>query len=354
MITLFFVLTNQPTSAQSFVSMVDEKMDELLSEYNVPGIAILVIENGEPIVKKGFGFADVDKNVPMTPEHGFNIGSISKMFTTWGIMALVEAGKLDLDSSIQHYLTRWEIPNSDFDASKVTIRQLLSHSAGFTVHGYPGFPPSENLPTLEESLNGENGPIRDNEPVVLISEPGSTFKYSGGGFTVLQLIIEEVSGQPFSDFMDELLFKPLNMNMTSFDLSNIILANSASAYDEDSNPIYLERFTAQAAAGLHTTLDDLSLFTHHIHSTPTIISKESFELITTPISVSNGRYALGHMAMKMGPISVVGHAGSNDGWESAFFMHPESNSSIVMLTNSSNGKDLLMSIMRNWVRWKSS
>jgi CubicO group peptidase (beta-lactamase class C family) len=113
-------------------------------------------------------------------------------------MKLVEAGKLDLDAPVDNYLTRWHIPPSAFDATKVTARRLLSHTAGTSVHGYYGWPPAKDLPSVEASLNGDNN---GSGPVVLEREPGAAFVYSGGGFTLLQLLIEEISQQPFATFM---------------------------------------------------------------------------------------------------------------------------------------------------------
>ena len=108
---------------------------------------------------RGYGFADVAQSIPVTPTTGFNVGSISKTIAAWGVMTLVERGELGLDTPVDTYLTRWHLPESTFDERGVTIRRLLSHTAGLSLHGYPGWGPDDPLPTLEESLSGKtNGP----------------------------------------------------------------------------------------------------------------------------------------------------------------------------------------------------
>ncbi|XWN36222.1 MAG: serine hydrolase domain-containing protein [Balneola sp.] len=339
---------------QSFSEIADSSIPNLMEQHNIPGLSIAVFENGNLSFKRGYGFADVENNIPVYEKTGFNIGSISKTFTAWGVMKLVESGKIDPDKPVESYLTRWKIPDSEFDKSKVTVRNVLSHTSGLSVHGYPGFHPDIKLPTLEESLNGENGPLRDNAPVKLIYEPNTKFKYSGGGFTILQLLIEEVTDQSFAEYMKESVFDPLDMMHTSFSLTPQILEKSAIPYNEEGNEIYLERFTAQAAAGLHTTLDDFIKFVQANLNKNSVLNEKTISNMLKPVPASKNMYGLGYRVLKMGPVSVKGHPGSNDGWETAFFLHQESSSAIIMLTNSSNGKDALISILREWVRWKLS
>lgn len=342
------ILKTNKIYAQSVQSKINEIIPILMKEHRVPGIAVAVIDKERIILKRGYGYADVKNEVSVTSETGFNIGSVSKLFTAWGIMTLVESGKVSLDKPVEQYLSRWQIPESDFDETKVTVRNLLSHTAGFSVHGYPGFPPDVPLPSLEASLNGENGPIRADEPVELIYEPDTDFKYSGGGYTILQLLIEEVSGMPFEEYMQQAVFTPLEMEHTSFIISSDIVQSSAKPYDENEKEIYLERFTAKAAAGLHTTLDDLVLFTEAVLEGNQVLTAESTSFIMTPTELSDGQYGAGFRILRMGGFTVGGHTGSNDGWESAFFIHQPTKSALIMLTNSSNGRDLLISILGEW------
>ena len=174
---LSFTLNAQKETKEidQFVKELDQKIPQLLNDFIVPGTAIAIIENGQIILQKGYGYSNMDKESKVTSTTGFNIGSISKTIAAWGVMKLVQKGKIDLDSPAEKYLTRWHLPNSEFDSDKVTIRRLLSHTAGLSLHGYPGWSPTDDLPTIEESLNGKNnGPGR----VEMIMEPGTKWKYS--------------------------------------------------------------------------------------------------------------------------------------------------------------------------------
>lgn len=337
---------------QKLKAALDTDLPERIKAKNVPGMAIAVFDQGKIIYTKGIGLADVQNENPVSETTGFNIGSISKMFTAWGVMKLVEQGKVDLDSPVESYLTRWKLPASEFDHKKVTIRALLSHTAGISVHGYPGFRPDQKLPNLEASLKGANGDVRADEAVAVTIQPQTKFEYSGGGYAILQLMIEEVSGVSFARYMQKEIFVPLGMTHTSFILDEAILKSSAKPYDEEGKEIYLERFTAQAAAGLHTNLNDLITFARATFEGNTVLKTETITAMQKPVAISGGRYGLGYMGYPMGPITVRGHAGSNDGWESAFLMDFATQSGMILLTNGSQGKDVAIATLRQWVGWK--
>ncbi|MCC1483531.1 serine hydrolase domain-containing protein [Winogradskyella immobilis] len=352
---LAFTQNNQSTTVSKFTATLDEKIPLQLKEKNVPGMAIAIIEDGHIIYKKGIGFSNTQKQTKITSETGFNIGSISKLFTAWGIMKLVENNKINLDVPVENYLTRWKLPKSEFDSKKVTVRSLLSHTAGISVHGYPGFHPDAKLPTLEASLNGKNGPVRENEKVEIVIEPNTKFQYSGGGYTILQLLIEEVSGKSFEAYMQKEVFKPLKMKHTSFSITKKLLKNSATPYDANGKEVYIEVFTAKAAAGLHTTLEDMLLFAKATIEGNSVLTKQTINEMTkiVPITKTKGRgQGLGYNAIILGPLTVKGHAGSNTGWESGFMFDFTTNNGIIMLTNGDNGKDVAIATLREWARWK--
>ncbi|MEO0340361.1 MAG: serine hydrolase domain-containing protein [Bacteroidota bacterium] len=353
---LFFStgLIGQNTMDSIFTQALEKGITKGMAEKNVPGLVIAILEEGELIYQQDFGWADVEKEVPTTAKTGFNIGSISKLFTAWGVMKLVQEGKLDLDAPVESYLTRWSLPPSDFDHNKVTIRALLSHTAGLSVHGYPGFSPELPLPSIEASLAGENGPVRDNEKVEVIIAPQTKFKYSGGGYTILQLLIEEVSQMSFAEYMHKAIFKPLGMRQTSFMIDKKILKNSAQPYDEEGELISMHRFAAQAAAGLHTNLTDLIEFAKACLSKNPILETETVQSMMTAPEAANGQYGLGFRILQLGPVTLKGHAGSNYGWQSGMMLHPPSKSGIIMLSNGSQGDDVLIATLRQWVTWKMS
>lgn len=338
---------------QTLRTTLKKDVPALMKTKNVPGMAMVVFDKGEIIYKKGIGFANVRAKKRITDETGFNIGSISKLFTAWGVMKLVQDGEIGLDTPVEEYITRWKIPASDFDSKKVTIRALLSHTAGLSVHGYPGFRTSKKLPSLEASLNGNNGEAKADEPVKIILAPQTKFEYSGGGYTILQLMIEEVTGKSFAQYMQATVFKPLDLQHTSFIIDNHVKQHTATPYDEEGKKIDFERFTAMAAAGLHTTLEDLIKFAMAGFKGNSVLTQETLSLMRTPNPITEGRYGLGYMNYKMGQITVQGHAGSNDGWESAFMFNYKDQSGMIMLTNGSLGKDVAMATLRQWVGWKA-
>ncbi|MCO4822550.1 MAG: beta-lactamase family protein [Flavobacteriaceae bacterium] len=339
----------QMTSENELLKTLDVTTPEALQVNKVPGLAIAIIKEGEVIIKKGYGFANVAQGTKVETNTGFNIGSISKTFTAWGIMKLVEEGKIYLDNSAAVYISNWKLPASEFDASKVTIRNLLQHTAGLSVHGYSGYETKNELTSIRNSLSGISNP---DEKVALIMEPESKWQYSGGGYSILQLVIEEVTGQTFADYMDSNLFRPLRMRNTSFNIDHQLLKNSAKAYDEEAQEIPLRLFNAQAAAGLHTTLDDLILFAKASFSKNPVISQKSLDLLIAPTKISQGNYGMGYMEMnRFGDFTLHGHGGSNEGWHSGFMLDFESKSGIIILTNGSSGRNVLFGSMKDWAQW---
>ena len=340
-----------------FISELDQKIPHLLDNFLVPGTAIAIIENGEIILQKGYGFADIESGIKVNNTTGFNIGSISKTFTAWGVLKLVQEGKIELDAPAETYLSRWHLPESEFDPNKVTIRRLLSHTAGLSLHGYPGWSPKDALPTIEESLNGKNnGPGR----VEIIMEPGTKWKYSGGGFTILQLIIEEVSGQKFEDYMQSAILNPLGMTGSSFTINEKILNSSSLEYDNFGEVIDFELFTAQAAAGLHTTIADFTKFVQanlypNKGDDQPVLSESTLRQMMEPAPASNGIYGLGYQidAVEGTSMSLAGHGGANAGWHAFFRVNPATKDGIIVVTNGGAGHNIYRQIYCDWVYWKT-
>lgn len=338
------------------LAKLDAEVPGWLEQASVPGAAVAVIRNGEAAVTRGYGFADVAKSIPVTSTTGFNVGSISKTIAAWGVMTLVERGKLDLDTPVDTYLTRWHLPESQFDEKSVTIRRLLSHTAGLSLHGYPGWGPADPLPTLEESLSGKtNGP----GAVFLVMEPGTRWQYSGGGYTLAQLIVEEVTGESFEDYVRDAVLRPLGMANSDFALSEELMSRSSLAYDERGMPIPNPRFTAQAAAGFHTTVEDLARFAAAALAADDgeapgrgVLKPQTVELMLTPAPASNRSYGLGYSAtLRTTGAMGRGHGGSNRGWQAVFEVIPETRDGIVVLTNSSIGGRAHQRIVQAWDQW---
>jgi CubicO group peptidase (beta-lactamase class C family) len=230
---------------------------KLVDSSNAGNAVFAVIENGSV---HGVHAVSVGEAVDVNTV--FQTASLSKWITAWGVMTLVEDRKLDLDAPIGTYLTRWTLPESKFDNKKVTVRRLLSHTAGLTDGlGYAGFGPGTAVQSLEESLKrpadvspGANGVIG------VGYEPGSEWRYSGGGYAVLQLLIEEVSGESFEGFMQRAIFQPLGMVRSSYSWTPADGSTLATFYDTDSKPSTHYRFSAAAATSLYTSASDITRF----------------------------------------------------------------------------------------------
>ena len=190
----------------------------------------------------------------------FQVASMSKWLTAWGVMRLVESGRIDLDAPVSRYLHRWKLPPSAFDNDGVTVRRLLSHTAGLTDGlGFKGFPPGVTPPAIEAELTHAADAMPFTSGYVRVGmAPGSTWQYSGGGFLLLQLLIEEVSGRTFNDYMRGTVLTPLGMTASTF--VDPDPAHLADFYDASGARAIHYKFTALAAASLYTSTEDLTRF----------------------------------------------------------------------------------------------
>src|SRR5712691_9726276 len=180
------------------------KLADRMNEFNVPGVSIAVIHGGV-INARGFGLRAIG-GTPVLPETLFQAASISKPVSAVAALALAQAGKLDLDGDVNLFLKNWKIPANSFtDQSKVTLRRLLNHSAGVTVHGFPGYPAGAPIPSLADVLNGV--PPANTAPVLVDHEPGTRFEYSSGGYTIMQQLLIDVTGTPFPSLLEDFVLK---------------------------------------------------------------------------------------------------------------------------------------------------
>ena len=218
--------------------------------------AFVLIEEGRVV---GAHYQSV--GAPVAGDSLFQVASLSKWVTAWGVMTLVEQGRLDLDAPVSDYLTRWRLPDSPHN-DRVTIRRILSHTAGFTDGlGYGGFEPGAPIQSLEESLTRAVDASPGADGVLRVGlEPGKEWRYSGGGYALLQLLIEEVTGEPFNDYMRRAVLEPLGMTQSTYVLDEPSAAKVATIYDSDGAEAIHYTFTAVAAASLYTSADDLTRF----------------------------------------------------------------------------------------------
>jgi CubicO group peptidase (beta-lactamase class C family) len=236
---------------------------DLMRVLGVPGMSVAVIDHFVIAWAKGYGVARAGSTTPVTPATFFQAGSVSKPVAAAGALSLVESGKLALDEDVNLKLRSWKVPDSSFTKDqKVTLRRILTHTAGTSGHGFPGYAEDAPRPTLVQVLKGEKP--ANTAPVVVTVVPGSQWHYSGGGVCIEQLLMTDVTGQPFPEILRERVFDRIGMTSSSFEqpLSPARASLAASGTYEDGRevPGQWHVYPEMAAAGLWTTPTDLAKF----------------------------------------------------------------------------------------------
>ena len=247
---------------------MDNLISKLISERQIPGLSLAIVHDGEIVKAKGYGFADRYNRVPVTPDTLFQAASLSKPVTAFAALRLVDQGRMSLDAAVNDLLRGWRVPDTTFTATQpLTLRHLLSHSAGLTVHGFPGYPAGSELPSLAQILDG--AAPANTEAVRVDALPGQCMRYSGGGYVVLQQLLMDVTGQSFAELMRETVLEPLGMAYSAYaqPLPAEQAQNAARGYDVVGDPIQggSHVYPEMAAAGLWTTASDLARFVIAVH-----------------------------------------------------------------------------------------
>ncbi|GAA0855248.1 serine hydrolase domain-containing protein [Aliiglaciecola litoralis] len=318
---------------------LDSDIPKILENHNAPGVALAFVNGNEIIGFRSYGFANIKSKAGITQSTMFNVGSISKLVTAWGAMQLVYEGKVDLDTPINQYLKRWKIPESEFDVEKVTLRNILSHTSGLSLGPYAGWDSREKLSSIVDSLNGHNNGAG---PVELIHAPNTKWSYSGGGYSVVQLLIEEVSEMTFEDYMQQNVLKPLSMKNSSFNITEKVMNKSATPYDETGKVTGMVYFNEKAAAGLQTTAIDLARFNMAVlrnkngkYNGSRLLPEKLIDLMIKPTPNTNGRWSMSYVIDAQN--NSLGFAGFNRGWIALTRSITDLNFGYVILTNSSIG-----------------
>lgn len=318
--------------------------------------AFVMLEHGNPT--DGY-FVSIGKEV--SGDTRFQVASLSKWVTAWGVMTLVEAGKIDLDAPVSRYLTRWQLPKGAFSNDGVTVRRLLSHTAGLTDGlGYAGFKPGQKVQTLEASLTRAADASPGAEGSVHVGiQPGTEFRYSGGGYTLLQLLVEEVSGQSFNDYMTTHVLERLGMMRSTFVPSDP--NDVAEFYDPHGAPATHFRFTALAAASLYTTTSDLTRFLQAQCRGPVgeppgrgVLKPGTLQEMRRPHAAKLGVDIWGLGTMLFTPNNhggyVVGHDGNNEpAINTAARVDPDTGDGIIILET--GNKLMATTLASEWVFW---
>ena len=320
---------------------------ERLAYHKVPGVSVAVFENGELAWAKGYGVVEAGSSTAVTTSTLFQAASISKPVAAVGALILVEREKLVLDEPVNTRLRSWKVAETELAKSEpVTLRRLLSHTAGLTVHGFRGYASHEQVPTLVQLLNGESP--SNSKRIEIDIPPGSRHRYSGGGYSVAQQLMIDVTGKAFPDLMRELVLEPAGMKNSTYEqpLPASRVGAAATGHRGTGEPIAGKRHTypEMAAAGLWTTPTDLTRFALAMQKawsggSGTIVSRDTAQLMLSP-QPSSPSYGLGFGLNG----DEFGHGGSNEGFKCTLVAYKDGRGAAVM-TNGDRGAELAREIL---------
>ncbi len=323
----------------------------------MPGVSVAVIADGELAWARGYGVLQAGESTPITERTLFQAASISKPVTAVAVLRLVQEGRLDLEEDVQAYLRSWRVPANSAWQPRLTLRQLLSHTAGTTIHGFPGYHRAHALPTLRQVLDGvapaNTGPIR------VDTVPGGQFRYSGGGTSIVQQVLLDVTGQPFPALMRELVLAPLGMERSTYaqPLPRDRWAEAASGHRYGGGRVAGDWhvYPEMAAAGLWTTPTDLVRLALEVQAVSAgrpgkVLTQASVEAML--VAQAGGPVGLSFFVEGEGPTRRFGHGGSNEGFRCQFLAYVEQGLGAAIMSNGDPGwqvgAELLGAIAREY------
>ena len=322
--------------------------------YKVPALSVAVIKDFKIDWARAYGVKDLETNEPATTETLFQAGSISKSVNAMVVMKKVEQGKLSLDEDINTKLTSWKLPDNQFTAKKkVTLRNLLSHTAGTTVHGFPGYAINEKIPTLPQVLDGASP--ANTAAVRVDMEPGTQFRYSGGGTTITQLALTDIEKKPYPAIARETVLAPLGMRDSTYDqpLTTEWRKKAATGYRSNGSEVEgkIHIYPEMAAAGLWTTPTDLAKFAIEAQlslagRSNKVLTKQSVETMTSSFMEDVG---LGFFIEKHGNALYFGHGGADEGFRAELLVSRDKGYGVAVMVNSDNGQ-ILREVIRGVAR----
>lgn len=348
-----------PIAASDDVTSFSRAIKSRIDNAYAGNAAMAIVERGE--------IADsyyISKGKPVSDETIFGTASLSKWVTAVGVMKLVETGRLTLDTPVSQYLTRWQLPPSQFDNEKVTLRLLLSHTAGIEDGlGHDGFPVGTPVqPLVEHLTQADDADPGVSGKVVVTIEPGTKWAYSGGSYNLIQLIIEEVTDLPFQEFMHTEIFLPLNMLDTGFEVDRS--ADNVAEYFAKNNTLAAyPNYTSLAATGLYSTVGDLYKFmlsqipsTVLTQSGPRILTDNSLQLMRTPLANVGGIDIWGAGVMLFADNNnngfITGHGGKSPYLNATVRLNPASGDGFIMM-QTGNDEALSSDMATLWTVWQT-
>jgi CubicO group peptidase (beta-lactamase class C family) len=324
------------------------KLIDRMAALKVSGLSIAVIRDGRIDWARGFGVSK--EGGPSVTSHTlFQAASISKAISALAALHLVDIGRLNLDSDVNQYLKHWKVPlNSFTNQTKVTLRELLTHTAGMTVHGFHGYNPSAPLPTLVQVLEGT--PPANTPPIRVDILPGTQWRYSGGGYVVVQELLEDITGESFAKFVKDSVLMPVGMGHSTFEqpLPKNLIADAAMPYGADGRLLEggVRVYPEQAPAGLWTTPSDLARYAIEVQRSLKGKSKRVLSQAMTRQMLTPGMNHWG-LGLRIGGSTrqlYFEHAGVNVGYQCDLVAYEGGDGAVVM-TNSDNGRVLISEVL---------
>lgn len=319
-----------------------------MAERNVPAVSVAYIEDGRVKWTRAYGEAVAGSGRAATPDTLFQAASMSKAVAAAGALRLVDRGRLSLDEDVNRRLRGWRVPDApEASAERVTLRRLFSHTAGLSVAGYPGYATGASVPGIADSLAGR--PTANTAAVRAFAVPGAQLAYSGGGYSVAQLLIAEQAGGDFARAMRDAVLRPARMTRSTFDQR--LPANAAHGHNSEGVPVPggANTYPELAAAGLWTTPADYGRFLIALQESwagrrGTLLTWQSARAMMAPVSA---HYGLGVMIGNSDGRTIVTHGGSNEGFQCRFVAFLDgAREGLVIMTNGDNGGALAAAIQR--------
>jgi CubicO group peptidase (beta-lactamase class C family) len=317
-----------PRRLADVVAAITDVVPTAQTGAHVPGVAVGIAQDGDIAWTKSFGVAAGTV---------FQAGSISKTVAAAAVLSLADRGLVNLDTPVEAYLRSWRLPRDFPRPDEVTLRHLLSHTAGIDTPGYRGLPEDRPLPSTAQSLSG----AATGAPVRQSATPGK-YAYSGGGFTIAQQVVEDVTGEAFADVVRREVLTPLGMVSSGYDCTRAAAPGPKDAVGHlaDGDPAPRYRYAEAAAAGFCTTVDDLARLAAWLGS-----SDSRAEEMRTAADGTDGRYGLGVELMSS---STVGHQGVNRGFHAELLANPDQRLGLVVLTDGDGGGEVVDSVLEAW------
>lgn len=359
---LLFLPTVASSQSEELISQLERRIPDWLARYDVPGVSVAVIRDARPVWSQGFGIADVESGRPVRSGTIFQTGQLAQFLTAWGVMTLVERGKINLDDPVDRHLRQWDLPLSPYKHSEVTVRRLLNHSGGVLQQTFPVRRQPDERPNLKSLVSGL---ADDLPPVRIIYRPGSEYRYSDPGYSLLEMIMEDVSGDTFSIYIKRTVLQPLGMGHSNFSWEAVPKEWRASPHDGNGYPLSPFYADQRAAYGFNSSADDMARFVAAnlpslkaaVQGYP-VLSKGSIQRMQRvqedapglPSSAGGLNYGLGcRVEQSSRGFTVISQGGfAPPGWQAQLFAIPQTGDGLVVLTNSSNALPLITLVTKAW------